>query len=632
MSSAEHVEEGYPLASLHTGGDNPGIDGNGILPSPAHDSAGRRTRRRFGTFNKLHVRFYSFRPLIRLLIIVALGLVPIYYFFGVELQGLFRRPPRPPGYKWSDEEDAEWPILPPPPPTHPGPPSEKWERRAQEVKDAFIHAYRGYEAYAFPADELLPLTRGGANYFNGWGVTTVDSLDTMWMMGLKNEYQRGVEHVERTQYGKHDGTVPFFETSIRYFGGILSAYAKSNNSLLLQKADELGAALLPAFDSNSGLPFWGVNPKTGNTEEHWGPEIVILAEMGSCQMEYKYLAHLTGKREYFDKMEKIMNLMRVHQSYLATDLISVFFSTTRGMPVGTHFSVGALADSAYEYLLKQYLMTNKTEKKTMEMYLRATKGIIENLLYISYERQLLFVTDIDGYPSQPSYIFEHLSCFLPGLFALGAHTLSLPATQKQLHLWIAEGLANTCYLTYMDQRSSLGPDEMQFWMNSEKWYPKYKKWLKSSSARRASGNLPPGVVKEPRVEKQLSRRDYSNRKHTYLLRPETVESFFILYRVTGEEKWRDRGYDIFRAIQDMTKTEFGYASIMGIDTAQPTQMDSMPSYFLAETLKYLWLLFAEDDGEYDLNQVIFNTEAHPLPVFNWTAQQIKDWRIPVASA
>ncbi|KAG8887664.1 hypothetical protein FRB98_009226 [Tulasnella sp. 332] len=636
MSPTEHVEEGYPLAPLHTGGDSPDIHENGLLPNPIILGGGhRRTRSRSGwtPFSKFLAKFYSFRPIVRLLIFLTLGLLPIYYVvihIGVDLYRYFGRPPRPPGYTWMDEEDivdnASWPIPPHALP-HGELSSQVWKKRAQEVKDAFAHAYHGYETYAFPKDELLPITRGASNYFNGWGVTAVDSLDTMLMMGFEEEYQRGIDLVEKTQYGELDHGVPFFETSIRYFGGILAAYAKTNNSMLLQKADELGEALLPAFDSKAGLPYFSVNPKTGHTEEHWGQDVVILAEMGTCQMEYKYLAFLTGNRKYFDKVERIRKLMERHQNYLSNNLLSVFFNSASGTPVGAHFSVGALADSAYEYLLKQYLLTNQKETKAMDMYLRATKGIIENLLFISHERQLLFVTDTDGYPARPSYIFEHLSCFLPGLFALGVHTLPLlPPAQRQLHLWIAEGLANTCYLSYMDQKSGLGPDEMQFWMNSEKWYPKYKDWARWARA----GDLPPGVVREPKVEKSTSKRDYANRKNTYLLRPETVESFFILYRVTGEEKWRERGYHIFQAIEDKAKTEYGYASIVGVDMARPSHMDTMPSYFLAETLKYLWLLFAEDDGQYDLKKIVFNTEAHPLPVFEWTAEQIRAWKIPVA--
>lgn len=96
---------------------------------------------------------------------------------------------------------------------------------------------------------------------------------------------------------------PFFETVIRYLGGLLSAYAFSEEPLLLQRADELGAALLPAFDTQSGFPTYSVKLSTGKNSLNsagW------LAEIASCMMEYKYLAKVTGKTEYFTAAEKVM--------------------------------------------------------------------------------------------------------------------------------------------------------------------------------------------------------------------------------------------------------------------------------------------------------------------------------------
>src|ERR1700761_2433018 len=95
--------------------------------------------------------------------------------------------------------------------------------------------------------------------FNGWAVTVFDSLDTMWIMGLYDFFEEGMGVVSKTTfYVAADGYVPFFETIIRYLGGLLSAYALSGEPILLQKADELGAALLPAFETSSGLPMYAV--------------------------------------------------------------------------------------------------------------------------------------------------------------------------------------------------------------------------------------------------------------------------------------------------------------------------------------------------------------------------------------
>lgn len=106
-----------------------------------------------------------------------------------------------------------------------------------------------------------------------------------------------------------------------------------------------------------------------------------------------------------------------------------------------------------------------------------------------------------------------------------------------------------------------------------------------------------------------------------------------MWRTTGDVKWRERGFAIFEAIEKHSRTEYGYASVGSIAYAPHTKIDDMPrycavlplhassthgffSYFLAETLKYLYLLF-DDNDPISLDEWVFNTEAHPLPVFQW---------------
>jgi hypothetical protein len=63
-------------------------------------------------------------------------------------------------------------------------------------------------------------------------------------------------------FPKQHEFLPFFETTIRYLGGLLSAYALSNDTIFLTKADELGQILLPVFDTPSGLPVFSVQADT----------------------------------------------------------------------------------------------------------------------------------------------------------------------------------------------------------------------------------------------------------------------------------------------------------------------------------------------------------------------------------
>lgn len=187
---------------------------------------------------------------------------------------------------------------------------------------------------------------------------------------------------------------------------------------------------------------------------------------------------------------------------------------------------------------------------------------------------------------------------------------------KKLHLWAAEGLAQTCWLTYADQPSGLGPDEVVMRSVSSKemwdavgnqwrtkdvsalWVDSMKKWKESGSR-----GMPPGVAeKKPVVYTEDERvagtsrgRDYSVKKAGYLLRPEvsasafyavfwllrvcqTVESLYILWRVTGNPKWRARGRSIFHAIEKQAKTSSGYASLRSVETSPAAKNDDMPRW------------------------------------------------------
>ena len=100
-----------------------------------------------------------------------------------------------------------------------------------------------------------------------------------------------------------------------------------------------------------------------------------------------------------------------------------------------------------------------------------------------------------------------------------------------------------------------------------------------------------------------------------MLRPETVESYFIMWRITHEQKYRDWGWQVVQALDEYCKTdEGGYAGIRDVWSSTINQKDNVQqSWFLAETLKYLYLLFCDDDV-ISLDNWVFNTEAHPLPI------------------
>ncbi|THU91531.1 glycoside hydrolase family 47 protein [Dendrothele bispora CBS 962.96] len=542
---------------------------------------------------------------------------------------------------------------------------EVWVERANHVKLAFLHAYHGYERYALPHDELKPLSGRYQDDFGGWGVTLFDSLDTMLLLDLKKEYERAIPYVEKAVFAMpEDDHARYFETVIRYLGGLLSAYAISNETVLLERADRLADKLDNVFNTPSGFPMFGVNPSSGAVS---GIEIGVLAEMASLQMEYTMLAKATGKKRWWDRANTVIQALASANLKYTGGMLPIKWNLTTAQPHDVHLSVGAQADSAHEYLLKQFLLTARTDKTSLEMYLRATTHVIANLLYLSPTRHMLYVTDSDTSPfdarGKPSHVFEHLSCFFPGLLALGAHTLPLDDLKslginfealgsessfghagkayrqlsqynlKELHLWAAEGLAQTCWLTYADEPTGLGPDEIE--MKTSKFSDGFL-WMDAMDRWKASGarGIPPGVedkvpdvyTEEDRIRGNGLRRDYAIKRKGYLLRPETIESLYLLWRITGDSKWRHRGWKIFEAIERHTKTPYGYASLRTVEIVPSLKDDEMPSYFLAETLKYLYLMFVSEDLV-PLDKWVFNTEAHPFPVFAWTEEEKERFNI-----
>jgi mannosyl-oligosaccharide alpha-1,2-mannosidase len=130
------------------------------------------------------------------------------------------------------------------------------ERRAA-IKESFEHAWAGYKNHAWLKDEVSPITGGHVNSFGGRAATLVDSLDTLWMMGLYDEFAFAVRALEEIDFSTTElETLNLFETTIRYLGGLLAAYDISGQRHigLVEKAVVLGDFLYKAFDTPNRMP------------------------------------------------------------------------------------------------------------------------------------------------------------------------------------------------------------------------------------------------------------------------------------------------------------------------------------------------------------------------------------------
>ena len=448
-----------------------------------------------------------------------------------------------------------------------------WAERAEEVRGAMRHAWDGYRKYAWGMDEIMPKSKRGKDSFGSLGATIVDSLDTLWLMGLDDRFKDARGWVEEQMRFDRNQGYSVFETNIRCLGGLLASYDLSGDPMFLRKAEELAEALLPAFDTPTGIPVTNINFHTGKgTNPSWSGGHSNLAEFGTLQLEWLTLAARTGKQLYSDKVDRIFDVIQEHPS--PDGLYDTYMDQTTGLWRGGGIRFGALGDSFYEYLIKTWVWGGKTRtvERYKDMFITAMTGMHNDLVRKSGD--LTVIGNRHGGPgSEPELRMDHLACFVPGMLLLGRMNGAEAANFDSLQ--VAEELTETCHQFYARSPSGLSGESATFKNGEIHMSPAYN-----------------------------------------ILRPETIESYFYMYRYTKDIKYREWGWEAFQAFQRHCKTDAAYAGLNNAWVSNPSQDDTMQSFFLAETLKYFFLLFSPDDV-LSLDEFVLNTEAHPLRVTSW---------------
>ncbi|KAF9285196.1 mannosyl-oligosaccharide alpha-1,2-mannosidase [Mortierella alpina] len=480
-----------------------------------------------------------------------------------------------------------------------------WEERKNRVKEAFVHAWSAYRRDAWGKDEYHPVSKYGSNMIRkGQGFTIVDSLDTILLMGLEDEFEEAKAWVKNDLDFDQDGEVNLFETTIRVLGGLLSAYDQSGQDpVFLHKAVDLADRLMGAFETTSGIPYASVHLKDRRGVPSHDRGISSTSEVATLQLEFKYLSHLTGDAKYWKAAENV--ILKMKELDNLDGLVPIYINPYTGTFQGGEIRLGSRGDSYYEYLIKQYLQTGKKEQVYKDMYDHAMGGVKKHLLGRTIPNNLLFVGEISKYePKNLSPKMDHLVCFLGGTMALGStegRSLNDGRQSPRARLSIAqeqdfkigEELTESCYEMYHQTETGLAP-EIVYWVQKEEQ-------IRGKSA----------LQHAPGSDFIINDRDGHN-----WLRPETIESLFYLWRLTGNDKYRHWAWNIFEAMEKYSKVSTGgYSSIHDIRRADNVRFsDKMETFFLAETLKYFYLLFGSDDV-LPLDKYVFNTEAHPLPIF-----------------
>lgn len=522
-------------------------------------------------------------------------------------------------------------------------------KRKEAVRRAGAHTWMGYRKYAWGHDELNAGSKNMREWFR-MGLTIVDSLDTLLILKLDEEYAEArnwvINHLDMNQ-----GQVSVFETTIRILGGLSAAfYHSGGDEVYLEKAVEFATRLLPAFNTTSGVaqPQFDVRDKDiANTRAMSGS--TCLAEIGTLSMEFTAVSRLSGRPEFrnkamvfWDRLGSMPNSEGLYCTMLYGDSMSCN---------GNHYTFGAAADSTYEYMLKQWILTNGTDQHCLNFYHKALRAMRKHMLtelWMGDEIGSIWIAaDLEGIGSK-TLVLEHLTCFLPGTIALGhMYGVHTGEAGEEDDLMVAVKLMKGCYELYHQTASGVAWDSVWFHEapaggrrlmsfedgelggsssngsggSSAGGGAGWGDALKGSSA--AEGDTGSASSARRRLLRSDKRRyQFQPRSMENFLRPEVAEALFYLHRATGDPIYREWGWNMFRAYEKHSKVASGgYQCLADVDSASPRGTDKMESFWMAETMKYFYLLFSDDTAEVPLDEYVFNTEAHPLAIWGSKADQ-----------
>ncbi|KAI9821283.1 MAG: hypothetical protein M1827_004019 [Pycnora praestabilis] len=497
--------------------------------------------------------------------------------------------------------------------------------KMQQVVFTMQRTFWKYRLSAWGYDDILPVSGGQGTSRNGWGAFIVDTSTTLALMGLWEELGLEVDHIiHNIDFTTAKDLVDPFETTIRYLGALVSLtdlidsgvvppgiISSKKRDAILAQASSLAKKLAPSFDSPTGM-IWPRVDFQHDLPSSDPPSVYEIypekirsqnpaigpARAGSNWLENYRLSRLTGDVRYVNNATKAWTPLVWNRNYEDwPGLIDAPVDIFTAVPVGHTRSWDGSHDSYYEYLIKAHILspTNINASRYRDRWLQAASSLRTYLSSnsssaASHKKGKLFI----GKAENGDFINEmgHLAHFAAGNLMLGGRYLGRP----DLVDFGAE-LLESAHHTYATTATHIGPELFS--------------WIPASSTQHSNTTLSP-IKSTQELANQHS--GYWTRNPKYNLRPEYVESLFYAYRITGSPKYRAWAWEAYLAIESTCRAEYGYAAVRDVDRdwgGEDNLWDVSESFWGAETLKYLYLIFA-DETVASLDEWVFNTEAHPL--------------------
>ena len=463
----------------------------------------------------------------------------------------------------------------------PSPRQPNSQQLATDVRTEFLHAWRGYKKYAWGHDDLKPLSKSYHDWYaEPLLMTPVDALDTMILMGLKDEAANTRKYITQNLSFDKDIYVQNFEITIRLLGGLLSSYQLTGDKRLLTLAEDLGNRLLPVFDSPTGLPYRFVNLKTGKVRD----AKTNPAEAATLLIEFGTLSKLTRRPVFYDKAKRA--LVEIYKRRSPIGLVGTWINVETGQWTDTDSHISGAIDSYYEYLLKCWLLFDDQDCKRMWL---DSIAAINKYLADEFDRQAR------RYELELWYGHADMNTGVRTASTYGALDTFFPAV-----LALSGDLDRAARLQVSSQKMwrhyGIEPEEINYKTMEvgSPGYPLRPEIVESTYYLHHYATLGPRASR-PQTSRVIHRS--------------MAKGFFRYPHLASAASYLQQGQLMFQDFMKYCRTEEGYAALKSVLTKE--QSDSMQSFLFAETFKYFYLLFAPPKT-LNFDKVIFNTEAHPI--------------------
>uniref|UniRef100_A0A7E4VE18 alpha-1,2-Mannosidase n=1 Tax=Panagrellus redivivus TaxID=6233 RepID=A0A7E4VE18_PANRE len=446
-------------------------------------------------------------------------------------------------------------------------------RLKAKVKEMFMHGYGNYMKFAFPHDEILPIactprirdvtvSRGDVDDILGnFSLTLIDSLDTLVVLGELDEFESAIKKLVKYVRFDTDLAVSVFETNIRVVGGLISGHILAKHLQDTQAPrlawynDELLHMTVDIADRL--LPAFNTtsglpHPRVNlkhGMQKRLKDQVDTCTACGGTMILEMAALSRLSGNPIYEEKARKAMDFLWAQRNHGSDLVGTVLNVESGNWVRREASIGAGVDSYMEYSLKAYMLLGEDD-----FLYRFNKHYDAIVRYLS--KGPMFVDVHMHRPNVASRPYmDSLSAFWPGLQVLKG-----------------------------DLKSAIEVHEMLY-----------------------------HVVQKYKFLPEAFTHDFQIHWGQHPLRPEFIESTYILYRATRDPHYLQVAEQMLESIEKYTRVACGFAGIKDLRTME--HEDQMDSFVLAETFKYLYMIFSEpSELPFDPDNYILTTEAHFLPL------------------